>query len=189
MLSTVINGPPERSRTRSPLRNGEAVQLCNAGVDGAGSEKAGIEGRKSAIPKAIAVRVRFVNESMLNSTSSGADIGTHFAETTKLHFRSGMPKGRTIGTGEPCAVGGALRRSMRVLDSAHRPIPAGFGANTMPMQCPDCHGTWQRVTMRPVRLGQPIEPYHACLRRDGTGEVRTQAPVRSGDTRILARRS
>jgi hypothetical protein len=35
-----------------------------------------------------------VNERMLNSTSSGADIGTHFAVTTKLDFKSGMPKGR-----------------------------------------------------------------------------------------------
>jgi hypothetical protein len=38
-------------------------------VDGAGSEKAGIEGRQSATPKTIAVRMRFVNERMLNSTS------------------------------------------------------------------------------------------------------------------------
>ena len=61
-----------------------------------GRKKAGIEGRQSATPKTIAVRMRFVNERMLNSTSSGADIGTHFAETTKLHFKSGMPKGGTM---------------------------------------------------------------------------------------------
>jgi hypothetical protein len=83
-------------------------------------QKAGIEGRQSATPKAIAVSVGFVNERMLN-----------------LYFRSGMPKGRTIGTSEPCAVSDALRRSVMVFDSARRPIAAGYGqhhADAMPGQ-------------------------------------------------------
>jgi hypothetical protein len=59
--------------------------------DGAESEKAGIDkGTLSATPSvnAIAIECRFVNANMLNSTSCGADIETHFTSTTKLHFRN-----------------------------------------------------------------------------------------------------
>jgi hypothetical protein len=42
---------------------------------------------------------------------------------------------------------------------------------TTTMQCPDCLGTRQIVTMRPVRLGQPLQRYQPCPRCDGTGEV------------------
>ena len=68
MLSTVINGPPERSRTRSPRFNEAAVWLCIAVSDGAESEKAGTDkGTLSAIPStsAIAVDARFVNANIV----------------------------------------------------------------------------------------------------------------------------
>src|ERR1700730_12444096 len=70
-LSTVINGPPERSRTRSPLLNGGAAPSCIAVCDGAESENAGIDkGILSATPSvnAIAIETRFVNAIMLSST-------------------------------------------------------------------------------------------------------------------------
>jgi hypothetical protein len=60
MLSTVIMGPPERIRTRSPGRNGALVWLGIA--DGAESEKAGADkGMLSAIPSAnvAAIDIRF----------------------------------------------------------------------------------------------------------------------------------
>jgi hypothetical protein len=78
MLSTVINGPPNVAEQDHHAVMGERSSAAMLGGDGAGSEKAGIEGRQSATPKAIAVRMRFVNEHMLNSTSSGADIGDAF---------------------------------------------------------------------------------------------------------------
>ena len=135
MFSTVINGPPERSRTRSPRRNGGTVQRCNVGVDGAGSKSR--NRRQAKRDPESNCGQRGFRERAHVKLDVGAEIGTHFAETTKLYFRSGMPKGRTIGTSEPCAVGDALRRSVMVLDSARRPIAAGFGqhrADAMPGQ-------------------------------------------------------
>jgi hypothetical protein len=58
---TIINGPPERSRTRLPLRNAGAAGFCIDVSDGAEAEKAGIEGILSATSNAIAVKVCFVS--------------------------------------------------------------------------------------------------------------------------------
>jgi hypothetical protein len=68
MLSTVIKGPPERSRTRSPRWNEAAAWLCIAVLDEAGSEKAAIDrGRLTAVPSitAIAIEARFLNRKMI----------------------------------------------------------------------------------------------------------------------------
>jgi hypothetical protein len=68
MPSTVIMGPPERIRTRSPGRNGALVWLGI--VDGAEPEKAGIDrGMISAIPSATvaAVDIRFLKVDMVKS--------------------------------------------------------------------------------------------------------------------------
>src|SRR5260370_10068611 len=43
MLLTVITGPAERSRTSSPRSNEATVRFCIAVLEGAGSEKAGID--------------------------------------------------------------------------------------------------------------------------------------------------
>ena len=75
------------------LLNGGAARSCIAVCDGAESENAGIDkGILSATPSvnAIAIETRFVNAIMLNSISRGADIGSHFTNTTKLHFRNGL---------------------------------------------------------------------------------------------------
>jgi hypothetical protein len=66
MPSTVIMGPPERIRTRSPGRNGALVRLGI--VDGAEPEKAGID--KSVLspsPSAsvAAIDIRFVKVDMV----------------------------------------------------------------------------------------------------------------------------
>jgi hypothetical protein len=68
MPSTVIMGPPERIRTRSPGRNGALVRLGI--VDGAAPEKAGIDGGMiSAIPSptVAAVDIRFLKVDMVKS--------------------------------------------------------------------------------------------------------------------------
>src|ERR1700722_849795 len=73
MSTTVISGPPERSRTRSPLRNGEAVRSCVAAFSGADSEKAGTDkGGLSEIPSvtAIAIEPCFAGGNILNSILS-----------------------------------------------------------------------------------------------------------------------
>src|ERR1700716_2940132 len=64
---TVINGPPERSRTRLPLRNAGAAWFCIAAVDGAEAEKAGARGILSASVTAIAIEACFVGANILNS--------------------------------------------------------------------------------------------------------------------------
>ena len=92
ILPTVIKGPPERNRTRSPRRNEAAVWLCITVFDGTESEKAGTDkGILNAIPStnAVVIDARFVNANMLNSISRAADIGSHFTDTTKLRFRGG----------------------------------------------------------------------------------------------------
>jgi hypothetical protein len=63
--------------------------------DEAALEAAGIKGRQNAAARAIPVKVRFVSENMLDSTSREADIETHFAKTIKLHFRSGFSAHRS----------------------------------------------------------------------------------------------
>jgi len=57
---TVINGPPERSRTRSPLRNGGSAAFCIAIFDGAGAGKAGGNGTLSASPNITAIGTRLI---------------------------------------------------------------------------------------------------------------------------------
>jgi hypothetical protein len=55
------------------------------------AEKAGIDkGTLSVTPSvnAIAIEARFVNANMLNSVSRRPDIGSHFTNTTKFHFRN-----------------------------------------------------------------------------------------------------
>src|ERR1700722_8443928 len=73
---TVISGPPERIRTRSPLCNSEAAAgVCIAAYDEAGSEKAGMEnGTPSATPSAaaIAIEAGFVSTNILNSLLKSA---------------------------------------------------------------------------------------------------------------------
>src|SRR5260370_23050304 len=66
---TVINGPPERSRTRSPLRNDGAGAFCIAGVDEAGAEEGGDKGIPSVSPSvtAIATEACLVDANILNS--------------------------------------------------------------------------------------------------------------------------
>ena len=71
MPSTVIRGPPERIRTRSPGRNGALVRLGI--VDGAEPEKARIDkGMVSAIPSATvaAVDIRFLKVDIFKSRLS-----------------------------------------------------------------------------------------------------------------------
>jgi hypothetical protein len=67
MPLTVINGPPERSLTRSPLRNTEAARFCAAVVDGAEAEKAGAKGMPSRSVAANAIDAGFVDPNILNS--------------------------------------------------------------------------------------------------------------------------
>jgi hypothetical protein len=57
---TVISGPPERSRTSSPLRNAGAAWFCMVAFDGAGAEKAGDKGMPSASVAVIAIKACFV---------------------------------------------------------------------------------------------------------------------------------
>jgi hypothetical protein len=79
MPSTVIMGPPERIRTRSPGRNGALVGLGIA--DGADPEKAGTDkGMLSTIPSATvaAIDIRFVKVDMLNSISDKNGHGVAF---------------------------------------------------------------------------------------------------------------
>jgi hypothetical protein len=71
ILSMVIAGPPERSRTRSPRWNEAAVWFCVAVFDRV-EEKAGItKGIPSTIPSAIAwaIETCLLDASMLNSTA------------------------------------------------------------------------------------------------------------------------
>jgi hypothetical protein len=66
---TVINGPPERSRTRSPLRNG-AAGFCVEVFDGAEAEKVGDKGTISATASITAIgteTICLVEASILNS--------------------------------------------------------------------------------------------------------------------------
>jgi hypothetical protein len=63
---TVINGPPERSRTTSPLRNG-AARFCIAVFDGAEAENAGDKGILIASVTAIAIEACFAGGNILNS--------------------------------------------------------------------------------------------------------------------------
>ncbi len=67
---TVINGPPERTRTRSPARSRAAARLCAAGFGSSISARAANDSDTlSAIPSvaAIAIELRFVNINILNS--------------------------------------------------------------------------------------------------------------------------
>src|ERR1700730_18527881 len=64
---TVINGPPERSRTRLPVRSPGAAWFCVAVFDGAEAEKAGAKGIPSATVTAIAIEACFVDDNILNS--------------------------------------------------------------------------------------------------------------------------
>src|SRR4030081_2927948 len=63
----VINGPPERSRTRLPLRNAGAASFCIAVFDGAEAESAGDKGTPNASVTAIAIETCFVDVNILNS--------------------------------------------------------------------------------------------------------------------------
>jgi hypothetical protein len=67
---TVINGPPERTLTRSPARNRAAAKLCVAGCGASVSARAANESDAlSAIPSvaAMAIELRFVSVNILNS--------------------------------------------------------------------------------------------------------------------------
>jgi hypothetical protein len=64
---TVINGPPERSRTRLPLRNAGAAWFCVAVFDGAEAEKAGDKGVLTASVTAIAIDACLMEANILNS--------------------------------------------------------------------------------------------------------------------------
>jgi hypothetical protein len=64
--ATVINGPPDRSRTRSPLRNGGAARVCIA-VSDVEAEKAGTKGVLIASVTAIATEICLVGANILNS--------------------------------------------------------------------------------------------------------------------------
>jgi hypothetical protein len=95
-LSTVIAGPPERSRTRSPGSNELTPCRWITGfgiveLDGV-SEKAG-RGKVmlSAIPSssAFAIDVWFANADMFNSFSRSPRIGSQVINTNKLQFRNG----------------------------------------------------------------------------------------------------
>jgi hypothetical protein len=67
MPTTVINGPPERSRTRLPVLNAGAAWFCIAVFDGAGSEKAGDKGILSASVTPIVIDACLMEANMLNS--------------------------------------------------------------------------------------------------------------------------
>jgi hypothetical protein len=69
MPMTVINGPPERSRTRSPLRNGEAAGFDTTVFDGEEADRAGDKGIQSATPNvtATAIEACFMDVNILNS--------------------------------------------------------------------------------------------------------------------------
>jgi hypothetical protein len=64
---TVINGPPERSRTRLPRPNAGAAWFSTAAFDEAEAEKAGANGILSASVTAIAIEACFVDANILNS--------------------------------------------------------------------------------------------------------------------------
>jgi hypothetical protein len=88
----VINGPPERTRTRSPVRNGGRTALCIAVFTGGDSEKAGIDkGILSAIPSvtAIAIETCFVNADILNSMLNFA------AASIRAHHPNMLPNGQS----------------------------------------------------------------------------------------------
>jgi len=67
MRTTVINGPPECSRTRLPLRNAGAAWFCIVVLDKAGAEKAGNKGTLSPSVTAIAIETCFVDVNILES--------------------------------------------------------------------------------------------------------------------------
>jgi len=106
MPATVINGPPERNRTRSPLRNGGAAELWIAVFDGAGAEKAGDKGTLSVTPSvtAIATDTCFVHANILNSILELCGLFTAARATWPLQQRlvsRGLERACTIHVSEP----------------------------------------------------------------------------------------